>query len=207
MPDFSSDAIPQLITAIGYPGIFAMILVETGVIFGFFLPGSSFVFATGVLAAAGVLNPWVLIPVVAVAAFLGDCLGYWFGWRVGVALFSRPDSRFFKYSYLETAKRFYDAHGGKAIFLGRFIPTVRTFVPVIAGIVRMRLPYFMALNVIGSIAWSAGIVLLGYFIGDAIPHVERYVMALAALFLLITGVPLFWELRAPQKDPFIRGDA
>src|SRR3989338_5407406 len=150
-------SLSTIIQAVGYPGLFAAVFLESGVFFGFFLPGASMLFTAGLLASQGFFNILILIPLLTLAAILGDNAGYWFGAKVGVRLFLRPDSRFFKHEHLEKARAFYDRHGGRAVFLGRFIPVIRTFAPIVAGVVLMRYRTFVLYNNAGALAWATGV--------------------------------------------------
>ena len=123
----------QLVTAVGYPGIFAAIFAESGIPFGIFFPGASLLFTTGLLASQGIFNPWILIPGVTIAAILGDSAGFWFGKKVGIRLFLRPDSRWFKHEHLQRAEVFYEKYGSRTILFARFVPVIRTFAPIVAG--------------------------------------------------------------------------
>lgn len=196
MPHF--ELIP-LVKLIGYPGIFAVIFLESGVFFGFFLPGASLLFTAGLLASQGFFNPWFLIPLVALAAILGDSTGYWFGRTMGVRLFLRPDSRFLKHEHLERAKDFYDRHGMQAILLARFVPIVRTFAPIVAGVVGMRYRAFLAYNVAGALAWGAGVTFLGYWLGEKVPFVSDYLTPVILGIILVTLIPLAIEFVRKRK--------
>ncbi len=178
----------SLIQLIGYPGIFGMIFAESGILIGVFFPGASLLFASGVLAAAGVFNIWFLIPGLIIAAVLGDSVGYWFGTKVGIALYSRPDSRFFRKEYIEKTKLFFDKYGTRTIVVARFIPIVRTFAPILAGVGSMTYKTFLFYNVLGAIFWAGGVTLLGYFLGKSIPNAEKFVLPLV---LVIVGITLF----------------
>ena len=192
------DLVP-LIKIVGYPGLFTAVFLESGVFFGFFLPGASMLFTAGLLASQGFFNVWVLIPLLTLAAILGDNVGYWFGNKVGIRLFLRPNSRFFKHEYLVRAKDFYDRHGALAILLARFVPIVRTFAPIIAGIVEMRYRVFFFYNIAGAIAWGAGVTFLGYYLGERFPFVQHYLMLIVFLIIVVTTIPLFWELLRRRK--------
>ncbi|HUO50023.1 MAG TPA: VTT domain-containing protein [Candidatus Paceibacterota bacterium] len=188
-------ALVPIVQAIGYPGLFAAIFLESGVFFGFFLPGASLLFTAGLLASKGVFSVWILIALLTLAAILGDNAGYWFGAKIGVRLFLRPDSRFFKHEHIERAKDFYDKHGARTIILARFVPIVRTFVPIVAGVVRMRYSSFISYNIIGALAWAAGITFLGYYLGAKVPFVSQYLTPIILLIIVVTSLPLLWELR------------
>lgn len=165
------------IEKVGFFGVFAIVFAESGLLIGFFLPGDSLLFTAGFIASkpdlaklgiSGDVN-FPLIPLligVAVAAVVGDQVGYLFGRRVGPSLFKRPNSRFFKQENVEKARGFFDRHGSKTIVLARFVPIVRTFTPVIAGVSRMRYRTFVTYNIVGGVLWGVGITLLGYFLGQ-----------------------------------------
>lgn len=192
-------ALIPIVQAIGYPGLFAAIFLESGVFFGFFLPGASLLFTAGLLASKGIFNIWTLIALLTLAAILGDNTGYWFGAKVGVQLFRRPDSRFFRHEHLEYAKDFYNKHGARTIILARFVPIVRTFVPIVAGIVRMRYRNFLSYNIVGALAWAAGISFLGYYLGAKVPFVSHYLTPIILVIIVITSIPIVWELRSKTK--------
>jgi membrane-associated protein len=193
-------ALTPLVQAIGYPGLFAIVFLESGVFFGFFLPGSSLLFTAGLLATRGLFNPWALIILMFLAAALGDSAGYWFGNTVGVRLFLRPNSTFFRHDYLEKAKDFYDKHGVQTVFLARFIPIVRTFVPIVAGVVNMRYRVFLAYNLIGAALWAGGVTFLGYYLGEKVPFVQTYLTPIIIVIIIVTCVPLLWEFRKRSAE-------
>ena len=139
-----------LVKAVGYPGLFAAVFLESGVFFGFFLPGSSMLFTAGLLASHGFFSVWLLLPLLTVAAILGDSAGYWFGRHVGAPLLER-NTRWFKHEYLVQAKDFYEHHGVQAVMLARFVPIVRTFAPIVAGMAQMRYRTFLFYNVAGAL--------------------------------------------------------
>jgi len=153
----------------GLAVLLLIVFAESGLFFGFFLPGDSLLFVAGFLAssAGGHLlpDPMLLIPSLFVAAVLGDQVGYMFGARVGPALFNRPDSRFFRKSHVERAHAFYEKYGAKTIVLARFVPIVRTFAPIIAGVASMRYRTFLAFNLAGGLLWTAGVTLAGFYLG------------------------------------------
>lgn len=174
----------------GYIGVFVIVFLEGGLFIGVFLPGDSLLFTAGLLAFHGIFNIAVLIPGIVVTTFLSYLFGYWFGEKLGPWLLRRPDSRWFKKAYVERAKVFYTQHGGKAVLFGRFIPVVRTFVPIVAGLVKMPYARYVTFNALGAIFWGTGVTLLGYYFGDLIPHLHKYiseVLGLAALAAILLG--------------------
>ena len=186
--------LPELIKAIGYLGIFGFIFAESGLLIGFFLPGDSLLFTAGILASQGFLNIWILALGTWCFAVLGDSVGYWFGHRVGRKLFEREDSRFFKKAHLLHAQEYFDKHGRKTIILARFIPIVRTFAPIIAGIGSMQYRIFLSYNIIGGTIWGLGVPLVGYFLGNAIPNIDHYLIPIIAGIILVSLIPPLIEI-------------
>lgn len=193
--------VTQFIEVLGYPGIFAIVLAESGLFFGVSLPGGSLLFTSGLLASQGFLNIWILTTVVILAAILGDSIGYWFGAWVGPALFNRPDSRFFKKRHLDQTKRFFDEHGSRTILLARFIPIVRTFAPILAGVANMQYQTFFLYNALGAVVWGGGFVWAGYMLGEAFPSIEHYLAYFVFGIILITMIPVFFQLKKAQASP------
>ena len=185
-------ALIPLVKLIGYPGIFAVVFLESGVFFGFFLPGASLLFTAGLLASKGLFNPWVLVPLVSLAAVLGDSAGYWFGHKVGAPLLKR-NTRWFRHEYLEQAREFYEKHGMLAVVLARFVPIVRTFAPIVAGMAHMRYRLFLMYNVLGALLWGAGVTFLGYYLGEKVPFVSQYLTPIIILIIGITCIPIIWQ--------------
>ena len=185
----------QIITATHgwtYLILFLVIFVETGVVILPFLPGDSLLFMAGALAAStGVLNPVLLFVLMAAAAFLGDTANYWIGHKIGPAAFSGK-IRWLKKDHLDRTQAFYEKHGGKTIFLARFVPIIRTFAPFVAGISRMSYGFFIRWNLIGGITWVATFTLLGYFFGN-IPFVQKNFELVIIAIVLISFVPAVVE--------------
>ncbi len=186
MPHFDLESI---IRSVGYIGLFGIVFAETGLLAGAFLPGDSLLFTAGVLASQDYLNIWILMPVCFVAAIVGDATGYYIGHRYGRSLFHKEESRFFKPSYLEKSEAFFNKHGGKAIVLARFMPIVRTFAPVIAGISVMHYRRFALYNVTGAVLWAIGVTLAGYFLGSTIPSIDKYLLPIIALIVFVSIAP------------------
>jgi len=190
--------------------LFAIIFAESGLFFGFFLPGDSLLLTAGLFAYKGVelagggelkLSLWVLMPLLFVAAVLGDNVGYWFGRKVGPPLFKRPQSLLFRPKNLQAAKAFYDRHGGKTITLARFMPFIRTFVPIVAGAVNMEWRRFTFFNLFGGLIWAAGVLIAGYSLARAIrPDVlDRYFLVIVLVVIVVSLMPAFIHLWKEER--------
>ncbi len=188
---------------VGLFGIGLIIFLESGVFFGFFLPGDSLLFTAGFLASQGAFDIRWLIPVCFLGAILGVSVGYAFGRRVGPKIFVRDDSFFFHKDHVDTARAFYLRHGAKAIVLARFIPVVRTFAPILAGVAEMPYPTFLWYNILGAVIWAIGIPAAGYYLGSSIPGIDRYLWPIVAGIVVISSLPSvihFWrEYRKGQR--------
>jgi membrane-associated protein len=179
----------HLIHTLGYAGIFGMLFAETGLLFGFFLPGDTLLISAGVLAARGQLQLPLLLLGGSLAAVLGDTLGYAIGLQAGNRLFQREESFWFRRQHLERAKHFYERHGGKTIFIARFLVGVRTFAPLVAGAAHMSYRRFALFNVAGGLAWVCGITLLAYGFGGIVSTLDRYIFI--ATLVALPFPPLF----------------
>ena len=187
-----------LLQTFGYPGLFFIIFAETGLMFGFFLPGDSLLLVAGTLAAKGFFDLTFLCVLLFTAATLGNTIGYYFGKHVGKRLFNREDSLLFHKNNIEKANQFYKKHGGKAIILARFIPIIRTFAPIVAGIGDMDMKMFMVYNVLGSLLWAVGLTLFGYFLGSVIP--DKYIELIIIGIIVISLLPVFYHgVNTPEK--------
>lgn len=187
MEFFGIDLI-VLIKAIGYAGVFAIVFAETGLFLGFFLPGDSLLFVAGLLAGQGFFSLPLLILGLFLSAIFGNILGYEFGRHIGPKLFSREDSLLFKKNHALRAKSFYDVHGPKTIMLARFMPIVRTFAPIVAGVANMHYRSFLFYNVLGAFVWTVSLVVLGYSLGSVI-DVDRYLLPIVVLIIFLSFLP------------------
>lgn len=188
----------------GYVGIFAIIFAESGLLIGFFFPGDSLLFTAGFLASlpdAPFSLPILLVGCF-IAAVTGDSVGYAFGRRVGRKLFQRENTMFFNKRNLLRAERFYEEHGSKAIILARFVPVVRTFAPIVAGIGTMHYSRFVMFNVIGGLLWAVGILLAGYFLGSAIPDVDKYLLPIVAVIIVVSVLPAALHLLKERNSDY-----
>lgn len=195
-----------LVQAAGFVGLITIIFVETGFFFGFFLPGDSLLVTAGLLIATGLdMNIYVLGLALNIAAILGDAVNYWFGRVTGPKIFVRDDSLFFKKKHVERAHEFYVKHGAKTIVLARFMPIVRTFAPLVAGVARMDYRVFAIYNIIGGTAWIWSMLFTGYFLGSYVPGIDKYIelVIIVVIFLSILPGIIAWlrERRKPQLQP------
>ena len=179
-----------LLKTVGYVGIFGIVFAESGLFFGFFLPGDSLLFTAGFLSSQGFFHVGFLAVLVCAAAILGDNAGYAFGKKVGPMLFKKEDSFFFHKDHVARAQAFYASHGKKTIVLARFIPVVRTFAPILAGVGQMPYHIFLAYNIAGGAVWSFGFVFAGYLLGAVIPDPDRYVLPIVVVVIVISFLPV-----------------
>jgi membrane-associated protein len=185
--------------------IWGIIFAESGLFFGFFLPGDSLLLTAGLLAYKGFLNIWVLVPGVVIAAIIGDNIGYWFGNKVGPPIFSRPESRLFKPQNLAKAREFYDRYGPITIVIARFMPFIRTFAPIVAGAVKMDYKTFFFFNVVGAFLWGAGVAMAGYFLGAIFPPdvLDRYFLVIVGIVIIVSAMPTMLHLWGENKEKIL----
>lgn len=188
-----------LIETLGFIGIVSIVFAESGLFFGFFLPGDSLLFTAGLFASQGHLSIIPLLIGIAAAAILGDSVGYAFGRRVGPALFRREDSVFFHKKHVERAKSFYDKHGVKTVILARFVPIVRTFAPIVAGVGGMHYPTFLRYNIVGGLLWTLSMTLAGYVLGAAVPGIGEYLEYIVVAIIALSFVPVVREYQRERR--------
>jgi membrane-associated protein len=191
-----------LLDTFGIWGLLLIVFAESGLLVGFFLPGDSLLFTTGLLITSHQLDfpLWAAIALICLAAILGDQAGYMFGKKVGPSLFNRPDSRLFKQENVTKANEFFEKYGPKSLVLARFVPIVRTFTPIIAGVSGMRYRSFVTFNVIGGVLWGAGVTLLGSWLGN-IDFVKKNIEVILILIVFVSVIPILIEfLRARSKS-------
>lgn len=198
------NSLINFIIAFGYLALFTAVLLESGVIIGFFLPGDSLLFTAGLLAAKGHFNLFLVMLVCFVGAILGVQLGYWFGVRVGPALFKQKNF-FLRTEHLEKTQQFYDKFGAQTIILARFTPIVRTFAPILAGVAKMDYKTFVRYNLIGAVLWAIGIPLLGYLLGNLIPNIDHYLLPIIILIVIASALPAIKHLFGDQIKNKVRG--
>jgi len=195
----------HLINTYGALGLIAIIFAESGLFFGFFLPGDSLLVTAGILASTHEsgsihLNLAVVLIGCSIAAVAGDQVGYVFGDRVGPPLFRRPESRFFKPKYLHQAHEYLDERGSKMIVLARFIPAVRTFTPIVAGASKMRYRLFVPFNVVGGVSWVFLLTLAGYALGNSVRHIDKYLLPVIMIVVVVSFIPVVMEIRRARRE-------
>lgn len=189
----------EFIRAIGYVGVFTIVFLESGIPIGFFLPGDSLLFSAGLLAALGAFNLYALVALVVVAAILGDSVGYWLGSRYGRCLFKEEGGLFLNQKNLKRTEEFYEKYGSRAIILARFVPVVRTFTPILAGVGSMKYSTFIRYNIVGALLWGAGVTTLGFFLGSVIPDVDKYLLPIVLVIIIFSFVPIAFEILKARK--------
>ncbi len=191
-----------LIKSLGYIGVFAVVFAESGLLVGVFLPGDSLLFTAGFLASQGILSFPILLLITFLAAVAGDSVGYFTGLRYGDKVFKKDDSLLFSKDHVRKSQVFYEKHGGKALVLARFTPIVRTLAPILAGVGKMSYRTFLLFNLIGAFLWAVGITSLGYFLGNAIPNVDSYILPAVAVIVFVSLLPTVFHV---LKDKEQRG--
>ncbi len=182
------------IKAIGYLGIGAVIFTESGLLIGFFLPGDSLLFTAGLLASQGYFNIVILVTITFVAAVLGDSVGYMIGNKAGPKIFNKKESLWFHPDQVTKAQIFFEKHGAQTIILARFLPIVRTFVPVIAGVGKMNYRIFLINNIIGALLWAVGVTLAGFYLGKVVPNIDRYLIPIVLLIIVLSLLPSIFHV-------------
>jgi len=188
-----------IIKALGLLGVLFIIFAESGLFFGFFFPGDSLLFTAGFLASRGFIPPsWLFIGAF-VAAVLGDSVGYAFGKKVGPKIFTKEDSFFFNKKHIERSEHFYKKYGKKTIIFARFIPIVRTFAPILAGVGNMSYKTFISYNITGGFLWSTGITALGFILGATVPNADSYITPLVVLIIIVSLIPPLSEYMKSRR--------
>ncbi len=188
----------------GYALLVAIVFTETGLLVGFLLPGDSLLITAGFLAAAGVLNMWWLQVALIVAAVTGDSVGYAIGARIGPRLFTREKSRLFNPRHVQRTREFYARHGAKTIVIARFVPIIRTFAPVVAGVGEMAYPRFLFYNIAGGIGWVLSMTGAGYLLGSTVPNIDRHIHLVVIVVVVLSVIPIGLEIlreRRRQSTP------
>jgi membrane-associated protein len=183
----------------GYAVLAAIVFTETGLLVGFFLPGDSLLITAGLVAATGALNIWLLNLLLCVAAIVGDSVGYAIGRRLGPALFTREKSRLFNPKHIERTRTFYARYGAKTIVIARFVPIIRTFAPVVAGVGGMEYRRFLTYNIVGGVGWVVSMTWAGYLLGHAIPDINRHIHIVVIVVILLSFIPIAVEILRERR--------
>jgi membrane-associated protein len=187
-------ALDDLVRWGGYVVLVAIVFTETGLLVGFFLPGDSLLITAGLVAAAGALDIWLLNLLLSIAAVAGDSVGYAIGARIGPRLFTREKSLLFNPRHVERTRRFYARHGARTIVIARFVPIVRTFAPVVAGVGQMSYRRFLLYNVVGGVGWVLSMTWTGYLLGQTIPNVDRHIHIIVVVVIVLSLIPIVLEI-------------
>jgi membrane-associated protein len=187
-------ALDDLIRAGGYAVLVAIVFTETGLLVGFFLPGDSLLITAGLVAGSGGLDIWWLNVLLILAAIAGDSVGYSIGFRTGPRIFTRENSLLFNRRHLVRTREFYERYGGKTIVLARFIPILRTFAPVVAGVGQMAYRRFLFFNVFGGIGWVASLTWAGYLLGRTVPNIDQHVHLVVIIVIVLSVLPIVGEI-------------
>jgi membrane-associated protein len=185
---------------VGYLFVSGVIFAETGLFFGFFLPGDSILFPAGILASQGYLSIIILCFISFIAAVLGNLVGYYFGKHVGKRIFNRDDSIFFHKDHIQRAHAFYEKYGGKTIILARFVPVIRTFVPIVAGVSEMNFVEFFTFSSFGALLWAVGVPVAGFYLGRIIPNIDKFLLPIIAIVILLSIAPALIEIFKHKKN-------
>jgi membrane-associated protein len=192
-------ALDDLVRGGGYVVLVAIVFTETGLLVGFFLPGDSLLVTAGLVAATGGLNIWWLNVLLTAAAIIGDSVGYAIGVRLGARLFTRERSTLFNPRHVERTRAFYARHGAKTIVLARFVPIIRTFAPVVAGVGQMYYPRFLFYNVVGGMGWVVSMTWAGYLLGQMIPDIGRHIHLVVAVVVILSVIPIALEIARERR--------
>ncbi len=189
----------QVLALFGYAGLATIVFAESGLLAGFFLPGDTLLITTGIFASQGHLNIFAAIAIIIVAAIIGDSVGYLFGIKIGPRLFQRKDSRWFSQKNLQEAHTFFEKYGGQSVVLARFVPVIRTFVPVIAGTSKMNYRKFLLFNVTGGVLWGTSVTILGYSLGRVVPNIDHYILPVVIIVFIVSFIPAVMHLRKRKR--------
>jgi len=188
----------------GYILLVGIVFTETGLLVGLFLPGDSLLITAGLLAGAGKLDIWWLNALLIAAAIVGDSTGYAIGVRLGPRIFTRPKSLLFNPTHVERTQRFYEKYGAKTIVIARFVPIIRTFAPVLAGVGRMRYARFLFYNMAGGIGWVASMTWAGYLLGQTVPNISKHIHVLVIVIIVLSCIPIAVEVYRERRKTFKR---
>ena len=198
--DLFGGGLENTIISIGLLGTFLMLFAESGLLIGFFLPGDSLLFTAGLLASRGYFSIWALVIGGAIAAIIGNQVGYHFGRRFGPRIFNKEESFLFHKDHIIRAENFYEKYGGAALIISRFTPIIRTFVPILAGVGKMNYRKFFLYNIIGGILWVFSVSFAGYFLGKIVPDIDKYILPIIAVIIILSAITPTWGYLQHRKN-------
>ena len=198
--DLFGGGLENTIISIGLLGTFLMLFAESGLLIGFFLPGDSLLFTAGLLASRGYFSIWALVIGGAIAAIIGNQVGYHFGRRFGPRIFNKEESLLFHKDHIIRAENFYEKYGGAALIISRFTPIIRTFVPILAGVGKMNYRKFFLYNIIGGILWVFSVSFAGYFLGKIVPDIDKYILPIIAVIIILSAITPTWGYLQHRKN-------
>ncbi|MDP3992710.1 MAG: VTT domain-containing protein [bacterium] len=197
--DLFGGSLEDTLVKIGLLGAYLILFAESGLLIGFFLPGDSLLFTAGLLASRGYFSIWALVIGGAIAAIIGNQVGYHFGRRFGPRIFNKEESFLFHKDHIIRAEKFYEKYGGVALIISRFTPIIRTFVPILAGVGKMNYRRFLVYNIVGGILWVFSVSFAGYFLGKVVPDIDRYILPIVAVIIILSAVTPAWGFFQHRK--------
>ena len=198
--DLFGGGLEDTLIKVGLLGAYFILFAESGLLIGFFLPGDSLLFTAGLLASRGYFSIWALVIGGAIAAIIGNQVGYHFGRRFGPRIFNKEESLLFHKDHIIRAENFYEKYGGAALIISRFTPIIRTFVPILAGVGRMNYRKFFLYNIIGGILWVFGVSFAGYFLGKIVPDIDKYILPIIAVIIILSAITPTWGYLQHRKN-------
>lgn len=198
--DLFGGGLEDTLVKIGLLGAYFILFAESGLLIGFFLPGDSLLFTAGLLASRGYFSIWALVIGGAIAAIIGNQVGYHFGRRFGPKIFNKEESFLFHKDHIIRAENFYEKYGGAALIISRFTPIIRTFVPILAGVGRMNYKKFSLYNIIGGFLWIFTVSFAGYFLGRAVPNIDKYILPIIAVIIILSAITPTWGYLQHRKN-------
>lgn len=205
--DLFGGGLEDTLIKVGLLGAYFILFAESGLLIGFFLPGDSLLFTAGLLASRGYFSIWALVIGGAIAAIIGNQVGYHFGRKFGPKIFNKEESFLFHKDHIVRAEKFYEKYGGSALIISRFTPIVRTFVPILAGVGRMNYRKFLVYNIVGGILWVFSVSFAGYLLGKTVPNIDQYILPIVAVIIILSAITPTWGFLQHRKNQKISASA